>query len=151
MLSNVIVKQAGLSEIDQVVTLFDLYRQFYEKETDVAAVREFLLERFNHGESTIFIAYLNNKPVGFTQLYPSFSSASLKRIFILNDLYVVADARKLGVASCLIEHAKTYAKTLGAIRLTLSTAVSNSIAQKAYEKNGWKRDEQFFVYHTQIL
>ncbi|MES2673844.1 MAG: hypothetical protein V4660_06360 [Pseudomonadota bacterium] len=97
-MNNIIVKQAGLSEIDTVAALFDLYRQFSGKETNLNEARSFLLERFNHGESVIFIAYLNSNPVGFTQLYPSFSSASLGRIFILNDLYVVGEARKLGKA-----------------------------------------------------
>lgn len=149
-MNEVKVKQAGLSEIDQVVTLFDLYRQFYGKETNQKEVREFLLSRFNHGESTIFIAYINNNPVGFTQLYPSFSSVSLKRIFILNDLYVVSETRKLGVASSLLESAKDYAKTLGAVRLSLTTAVTNTVAQQVYEINSWEKDNQFLVYHNQI-
>lgn len=147
---NTIVKQATLSEIDQVASLFDLYRQFYGKKADLNEGRKFLLDRFNHGESVIFIAYINQNPVGFTQLYPSFSSASLGRIFILNDLYVVAEAREKGVAGSLIEQAKIYAKTLGAIRLSLSTATTNTIAQKVYEASGWEKDEQFLVYQYQI-
>jgi GNAT superfamily N-acetyltransferase len=149
-MSNVIVRQAGLSEIDQVAALFDLYRQFYGKETNLHEVRKFLLNRFNHGESVIFIAYINQNPVGFTQLYPSFSSVSLGRTFVLNDLYVIAEAREQGVARSLIEYAKIHAKTLGAIRLSLSTAITNTIAQKVYEANGWEKDVQFLVYQYQI-
>jgi hypothetical protein len=59
-MSEVEVKQAGLSEIHHVVPLFDLYRQFYGKESNQNEVLKFLLSRFNHGESTIFIAYINN-------------------------------------------------------------------------------------------
>ena len=149
-MSEIEVKQAGLGEMDQVVVLFDLYRQFYGKESNQNEVRQFLLSRFNHGESIIFIAYIGSSPVGFTQLYPSFSSVSLRRIFILNDLYVLAEAKKLGVASRLLEAAEHCAKILGAIRLSLSTAVTNTVAQNVYEMNGWERDSQFLVYNKQI-
>ncbi len=149
-MSEVEVKQAGLSEIHHVVPLFDLYRQFYGKESNQNEVLKFILSRFNHGESTIFIAYINNNPVGFAQLYPSFSSVSLKRTFILNDLYVVSEARRVGVAGALLESATSYAKALGAVRLSLTTAITNTVAQKVYEINGWERDNQFLVYHNQI-
>jgi GNAT superfamily N-acetyltransferase len=150
-MNEVTVKQASLSDLDDIVPLFDLYRQFYGKESDKLQARDFLLSRFNHGESTIFIAYLDKEPVGFTQLYPSFSSASLARIFILNDLYVIVNARKYGAATALIENAKMFAQTLGAVGLTLSTAVTNETAQKLYQSLGWKRDEQFYVYDFQVL
>lgn len=149
-MDGIIVKQASLSEMDQVVPLFDLYRQFYGRESNQKEVREFLLDRFNYGDSTIFIAYAKNSPIGFTQLYPSFSSASLKRIFILNDLYVISEARKLGVASSLLEAATIYAKNLGAVRLSLTTALTNTIAQQVYESNGWKKDNEYLMYHNQM-
>jgi GNAT superfamily N-acetyltransferase len=149
-MNEVIVKQASLSDLDDIVPLFDLYRQFYGKQSDKMKARDFILSRFNHGESIIFIAFLGKEPVGFTQLYPSFSSASLARIFILNDLYVIAKARKHGVARALIENAKIFAQTLGAVGLTLSTAVTNEAAQKLYQSTGWERDEQFYVYDFQI-
>ena len=147
MLNEVVVKQASLSELDQVVPLFDQYRKFYSKEANLVAVREFLLHRFKQDESTIFIAYLKGEPVGFTQLYPSFSSVSLKLVFILIDLYVISAARNIGVASSLLDAAKNYAKAQGAVRLSLTTAIDNKIAQKLYEANGWMRDDQFLVYH----
>ncbi len=141
------VRQATLSDIEDIVPLFDLYRQFYGQSSNPSEIKEFLLNRFNHGESVIFIAYSNNKAVGFTQLYPSFSSTSLKRIFILNDLFVLPELRTKGVGSSLLKEAKNYAQTLGAIRLTLSTAISNTTAQKLYESTGWIKDQEFFHYN----
>ncbi len=144
------VLQAVLSDLDLIAPLFDGYRQFYGRSTDISAARDFLLERFNHGESALFIAYSGAVPVGFTQLYPSFSSVSLARIFVLNDLFVSECARKKGVAKKLINAATEYAKSLGAVRVSLSTSVSNQTAQAVYESSGWKRDEQFFYYHFVI-
>jgi len=144
---TLIVRQATLSDVDEIVPLFDLYRQFYGRASDTSAVKEFLLARFNHGESVLFIALDKSMPVGFAQLYPSFSSASLARTFILNDLFVLECARRRGVASRLMSVAVEFATTLGAVRLTLSTEIKNVTAQALYRSAGWKQDEQFRVFH----
>lgn len=83
-MSNITVRQAVLSDLEALVPLFDGYRQFYGRASDLSAAHEFLPARFNHGESVLFIAHEDNTPVGFTQLYPSFSSVSLARVFVLN-------------------------------------------------------------------
>jgi len=149
-MSIITVRQAVLSDLDALAPLFDSYRQFYGRSSDLSAAREFLLTRFNHGESAVFIAHEGNKPVGFAQLYPSFSSVSLARIFVLNDLFVDEHARRKGVASTLMSAAVDYASSLGAIRVSLSTATTNEAAQRLYQSAGWKRDEQFFVYHVAV-
>lgn len=142
------IRQAVLADLDALSVLFDGYRQFYRQDSDVAAARQFLTDRFNHGESLIFIAHDGNEPVGFTQLYPSFSSVSLGRIFILNDLFVNQLGRRKGVGSQLISAAVDFAKTVGAIRLALSTASTNANAQALYEAKGWERDDDFFYVYT---
>ncbi|MDG4605160.1 MAG: GNAT family N-acetyltransferase [Candidatus Contendobacter sp.] len=149
-MSTITVRQAVLSDLDVLASLFDRYRQFYGQTSNVAAAREFLLARFNHGESVLLIAFDDSAPVGFVQLYPSFSSVSLARIFILNDLFVSEHCRKKGVGSRLIQAAIGHARILGAARLSLSTAVTNQTAQAVYEATGWQRDKQFFYYEFPI-
>jgi ribosomal protein S18 acetylase RimI-like enzyme len=149
-MSNITVRQAVLSDLEALVPLFDGYRQFYGRPSDISAARKFLLARFNHGESVLFIAHEGNTPVGFTQLYPSFSSVSLARVFVLNDLFVHEQARRKGIASKLMSAATEFAESLGAVRVSLSTATTNEVAQSLYQSAGWKRDEQFFVYHFAI-
>ncbi|MEF3073790.1 GNAT family N-acetyltransferase [Methylobacter sp. Wu1] len=144
------IRQAVASDIDALAPLFDSYRQFYGRESDIRAAREFLLARFNHGESAVFIAHDANAAIGFAQLYPSFSSVSLARTFVLNDLFVRESSRRKGVASLLLAAAVEFGKSLAAARLSLSTAVSNETAQALYQSAGWRRDEQFFVYHYAI-
>lgn len=141
------LRQATLADLDQLTLLFDAYRQFYGKPGDLPAVRQFLLQRFEHGESALFIACLEDEAAGFCQLYPSFSSVSLARVFILNDLFVTPAARRAGVGRALLDAAVAYGRTFGAVRLTLSTAVSNENAQALYQAAGWQRDQQFLVYH----
>jgi ribosomal protein S18 acetylase RimI-like enzyme len=149
-MNNINVRQAVLSDIEALIPLFDDYRQFYGRPSDIRAVREFLLARFNHGESVLFIAHEGNTPVGFTQLYPSFSSVSLARTFVLNDLFVLEQARRKGVASKLMSAATEFANLLGAVRVSLSTASTNQTAQALYQSAGWNRDEKFFVYHFEF-
>ena len=146
-MSAITIRQAVLSDIDALAFLFDNYRQFYGRSSDVGAAREFLTARFNHGESVVFIAHEDNTPVGFVQLYPSFSSVSLARTFVLNDLFVREPWRRSGIASQLMAAAVEFAKSSDAVRLSLSAAITNGTAQAVYQSSGWKRDEQFYVYH----
>src|SRR5712692_10170775 len=95
---DVAVRQATIFDLDLLAPLFDAYRQFYRKPSDLGLARRFLLERFQHNQSVVFLAVRQDgSAVGFTQLFPSFSSASAARTFILNDLFVQPEARRMGV------------------------------------------------------
>lgn len=144
------IRRAALADIDALVTLLDEYRHFYGQESDTRGTRRFLLDRFEQNESTVFLAFLYGRPVGFVQIYPSFSTVSLARTCILNDLYVSVDARRKGVGKKLLEAAASYCRQHGSIRLTLSTGVDNAAAQALYLEAGWRRDEQFFVYNLPL-
>ncbi|MFA5982468.1 MAG: GNAT family N-acetyltransferase [Methylococcaceae bacterium] len=144
------VRLTQLSDLDVLSTLFDSYRQFYGRASDLAAAKEFLLARISQEESVSFIAYTGDTAIGFTQLYPSFSSVSLARVYILNDLFVTEAARRQGAASLLIANAISYAGSKAAVRVSLSTATTNAAAQALYQSLGWQRDEQFLVYHFAI-
>jgi GNAT superfamily N-acetyltransferase len=146
-MQSIQTRQASASDIEALVPLFDAYRVFYGKPSDAAVARAFLLERFQHNQSVIFLAlHSNGTAVGFTQLYPSFSSVSAARSFILNDLFVVPEARRSGVAGQLLEAAANYGRAVGAVRLSLSTAITNESAQALYVSEGWVRDTKFYSY-----
>jgi ribosomal protein S18 acetylase RimI-like enzyme len=146
-MSTITVRQAVLSDLEVLAPLFDEYRQFQGCTSDLAAARAFLLERFNHGESVLFIAHQGEDAVGFTQLYPMFSSVSLARVYVLNDLLVREHARGQGAATKLLAAALQYARSLGAVRVSLVAAISNTVAQSVYDATGWKRDDQFQAFH----
>jgi GNAT superfamily N-acetyltransferase len=138
------IKKAALADVETIAPLFDAYRIFYEQETDVAAATNFLSQRLSKNESVIFIAFINNTAVGFTQLFPIFSSVSLRTTWLLNDLYVAGDARKQGVAAALLNQAKLFGIENNAKWLLLETAADNFTAQSVYEKNGWIKQTDFF-------
>jgi ribosomal protein S18 acetylase RimI-like enzyme len=145
--NGVRVRQALLTDLDALVELFDQYRQFQGKTSDLPAARAFLQARFDHGESVVFIADDGAAPVGFAQLYPSYSSVSLARVFVLNDLFVQPSARRKGAAAQLLAAVEAHAWSLGAARVTLNVARDNRAGQALYESQGWRRDTQFFMYH----
>ena len=142
------IVRAERKDLDDLVPLFDAYRQFYGQRSDLAAARAFLRERIERDESVIYLAYTEpGEAAGFTQLYPSFSSVSLKPLWILNDLYVRSDVRRGGVGRALLERARQHAIETAAKGLVLSTGVTNKAAQTLYESCGWQREDEFFQYH----
>ena len=144
------IRHASPGDADAIAVLFDAYRQFYRRSPDLAGARTFIDERLARRESVIFLAEDSGAPVGFTQLYPSFTSAGMARIFILNDLFVTPQARGRGIATALLRRAADFGIAAGAVRLSLSTATDNHAAQTVYERAGWKRDNAFFVYQLAL-
>jgi len=134
------IRKATPKDLDLMVPLFDGYRVFYKQPSDTKAARFFLEERFKAKDSIIFLALnATGEGLGFTQLYPSFSSVSMQRTYILNDLFVKKDARGNRIGEGLLEHAKKFAKEVGSKGLTLETDLDNP-AQKLYERLGWSKD-----------
>lgn len=145
--SRLTVRQATIFDLDLVAPLFDAYRQFYRRPSDLALAKQFLRERFQHGESVVLVAIEEGgAAAGFVQLFPSFSSGAAARILILNDLFVVPNARRAGVGRLLLRAAAEYGRAVGAVRLTLSTEVTNTGAQALYEAEGWQPQTDFCVY-----
>lgn len=132
------VRRATLQDAGTIAPLFDRYRQFYEQAPDPMLARAFVQERLERDESAIFIAESpEGQVLGFTQLFPSFSSVGASRTWILNDLYVLPEARRQGVARALIEAAADFGRQTGASRLELETDHDNRSAQALYRHLGW--------------
>jgi GNAT superfamily N-acetyltransferase len=144
------IHQACLNDLDTLENLFSGYLEFYERKHDRAAIRQFLSDRISNKQSIVFIATSADSPIGFTQLYPAFASLSLKPSWILNDLFVVPDARGMGIARALMTAARQLAVDTNACEIFLQTARSNHKAQALYEKLHYQRDDEFLVYTLDI-
>ncbi|WP_198524761.1 GNAT family N-acetyltransferase [Paenibacillus phocaensis] len=147
-----IVRQAELGDLEPLAQLFDEYRLFYEQASNVEGARRFLEERLGRRESVVLLAIepVSGNAIGFTQLYPSYSSISMKRVWILNDLYVREEYRSRGAAKLLLEAAKSHARQTDAKGLELSTAITNTRAQHLYERSGYERDTEFYHYFLSL-
>ena len=135
-----------MPDLPRVADLFDAYRQFYGQPADPDGARQFLRERLQAGDSVVLVAEREKRLVGFAQLYPAFSSASMKRLWILNDLFVVPAQRRSGVARALMAAAEDLARATGGKGLTLATQKTNAAAKALYEAQGWTRDDTFDHY-----
>ncbi len=144
------VIEATTGDVDRVLPLFLGYLEFYKQMPEAARARRFIAERLERGESKVFLATLDDEPVGFVQLYPTFASLAMKRSWVLYDLFVKPSARKHGAAKALMERARQLAVDTGAEGLILETAMDNLPGQRLYEQLGWKRDEEFYRYFLKV-
>ena len=147
------IKRINLSEAKLVIGLFDKYRVFYKKLSGPGLAEQFIKARLSNNESVIFVALDGDLPIGFTQLYPKYSSVSAVKNWILNDLYVEPSYRKQGIGEALIKTAMDFAKGDGATYVQLETAVDNCTAQSLYEGIGFEKqapDTDFFLYRIPV-
>ena len=146
------IVQATLEHLDLLTPLFIKYREFYGELPFPDSSRKFLENRLKRKESVIYLALADDedKLLGYCQLFPSYSSLSLKRVWILNDIFVAEDARRMLVADRLLQTAKQMAKETNAVRMRVATSVSNEVAQKTYESIGFREDTRFKNYTLEL-
>ena len=147
------IKRLQPGEWQLVVVLFDQYRVCYKKESDLALAERFIRERLDNNESVIYVAMDGETPVGFTQLYPRYSSGRAEKNWILNDLFVDANHRKKGVGAMLIRQAAEFAKAGGSKFIQLETMFDNYKAQSLYVGMGFIKqspDEDFYLYRLNL-
>jgi ribosomal protein S18 acetylase RimI-like enzyme len=132
-------RKATPKDLDRLSELFDAYRMFYRKTTDILGAKTFLKERISNKDSELFVAEsADNKLVGFVQLYPLFSSKKKKKFWLLNDLFVHPESRSKGVSIGLIDKAKELVLESKACGMFLETEKSNLIGNKLYPKTGFE-------------
>ena len=142
------IRIATIKDLQEVARLFDQYRQFYGKASDLTNATAFLRDRMQRGESVIFIARDDQgNATGFAQLYPLFCSVAMKPQWLLYDLFVEPAARRSGTARALLERCHQLGVETGSHALFLETATGNLAAQRLYESSGWTRESEFVKYN----
>ena len=139
------IRPATFHDLEALVPLFDGYRMFYGQASDPSGASAFLRERITRRESVLLLAihedgHDSSQAVGFTQLYPLFSSVRMARLWLLNDLFVAPDARRMGIARSLLDAAAAFARHEGAAGLMLETNPDNSAARALYASAGWHEE-----------
>lgn len=145
------VRPARLSDLEALGALFDGYRAFYGQSSDPERTRRFLSHRLGLADSHLLVhAGADGELEGFVQLYPLFSTVRLAPAWVLNDLFVVPEARERGVGRALMIAAQELAREHGVAQLKLATQVDNHVAQALYESQGWQRDRAFYHYSLSV-
>ncbi|CAH1217662.1 hypothetical protein PAECIP111892_04464 [Paenibacillus auburnensis] len=144
------LERAVLQDAELIAPLFNEYRVYYGQEPDLPGALHFLQQRLETGESAIFMAVTgeggSRVAGGLAQLYPSFSSVTLQRLWVLNDLFVAGQLRGRGIGTMLLEGVRDFALNTGTKGLTLTTMTDNLSAQRLYEAQGYVRDDEFYTY-----
>ncbi len=141
---NLVITRAHHDALDALAPLFDAYRQFYMQAPDLPRARTFLKQRLDSGDAILLLAHHGSQTVGFTQLYPLWSSLNTARIWLLNDLFVKPESRRHGVASALLDAAREHGRRTSAHSLILETDPDNYPAQRLYQSRGWQRQNHFW-------
>ncbi|ADG75760.1 GCN5-related N-acetyltransferase [Cellulomonas flavigena DSM 20109] len=144
------VRPATPADLDALTRLFVGYQTFYGRPGDPAAARDFLAARQRDGDSVVLVAEAEGALVGFTQVYPTWSSLSMARVWVLNDLFVDPATRGTGAGRALVRAVLAAARAAGAVRISLSTQTTNTTAQALYVAEGFERDDEFWTYTTDV-
>ncbi|MGH1433767.1 MAG: GNAT family N-acetyltransferase [Lewinella sp.] len=135
------IRSATLSDLSALANLFDQYRVFYRKDSDIPAAEQFLKDRLTLGDSVIYVAEIAGELVGFTQLYPIFSSTRMRRLWLLNDLFVHPAQRGQGLSLQLLDQTKKHCRETRACGVMLETEKSNTIGNRLYPRAGFQQNE----------
>lgn len=139
-------RKVTIQDLPQLSELFDQYRIFYNKESDIPAAENFLKDRIEKADSEIFVAESEGDLVGFVQLYPLFSSTRMKRYWLLNDLFVNENYRGKGFSKELIDETKELAKSTQSSGILLETGKSNDVGNKLYPSCGFEIYDEVNFY-----
>lgn len=145
--------KATISEIDNLSPVFHEYRGISISREEVTSIEDsktWLHDRIQNGQAVFFNVVDEGQIVGFSTLYQGFSSISLKKYWILNDLYVIPSYRNRGCAKLLISYILKYAVTSGSKGVELETSYSNKHAQTLYENFGFKENKLYKNYFWSV-
>jgi GNAT superfamily N-acetyltransferase len=147
---SVAVRRAAIDDLEALLRLVSGYRAFYKQAVDPARERAFIEAHLRAGTSLVLVAETEGAILGFAQIFPSYSTVHLAPSLILEDLFVVPEARGGGVAAILLEAALAHARDVGAYGMFLETAIDNHVAQRVYVRAGWRREGQLLKYNAPL-
>lgn len=140
------ISNAVIGDANSIALLFNQYRMFYKLPTNNFASKQFIQERFKLQDSIIMVAKLQKEVIAFAQIYPSLSSVAMKPIWVINDLFVDENFRKLGAATKILESIERQAIENNIFSIKLATEKNNKAAKKLYELMGFKLNDRFDNY-----
>ena len=135
-----IIREVKISDIDNLSSLFNSYRMFYGKDSNIGVAKKFLESRIKLCDSKIYVSEVDQCLTGFVQLYPIFSSTRVSKYWLLNDLFVDANERGKGYSKHLIKKAKNLVKDTSACGMMLETDKTNNIGNYLYPSQGFKKN-----------
>ncbi len=154
MASRLIIARARPVDVAAATDLFIAYQKFYRVIADPGKARAFVSDRLRLNDTIFLLARTESTPthkaLGFAQMIPKLSSASMRRDWVLNDLFVAPEHRRTGIATALMNECLAFAKRTGAAKMSLKTQADNTAARALYEREGWELDAEFVTYTLRV-
>jgi GNAT superfamily N-acetyltransferase len=140
---ELVIEPVSAKQLGRLLPLIAAYQRFYEagqidEERNRAFFSRFLAPS---EEGMLLAAWHGDDLLGYACLYWSFTSIVPAETVLMNDLYVIEEARGQGIGRALIEASAAVARERGAQRLEWVTARDNVTAQRLYDTTGAERSE----------
>lgn len=131
-------------DLDDLLPLMRSYCDFYRvhpRDDQLLALARALIADPRMEGVQLLARGAGSVALGFATVFWTWSTLSASRIGVMNDLFVVPQARGLGVGEALIEACLGLCRDRGASSLGWQTARDNHRAQRLYERVGARREE----------
>jgi GNAT superfamily N-acetyltransferase len=129
------IELVGEADLADLLPMMRAYCDFYEaapEDADLERVARTLIAD-PQGEGLQLIARDEDREaLGFATIYWYWQTLSAARAALMNDLFVVPQARGQGAGRALIEECRRRARDHGATQLVWETAPDNETAQRLY-------------------
>jgi GNAT superfamily N-acetyltransferase len=138
------ISRVGESDLPQVLPLMRAYCDFYAvnpSDDDLMSLARALIAHPEREGVQLIARDGGGRAIGFATVCWTWSTLSASKIGVMNDLYVVSEARGTGVADALIAECSTLCRVHGARELAWQTAKDNYRAQAVYDRVGAVRAE----------
>jgi GNAT superfamily N-acetyltransferase len=137
------VATATAADLEELLALMRAYCDFYSTspgDGELLALSRTLLADPEHEGVQLIARDERATAVGFASVFWSWDTTEASRVGIMNDLFVVAEARGRGAAEALIGASCEHCAERGARRLDWQTAPENARARAVYERVGGVRE-----------
>lgn len=150
-MTEAMVRRSAESDTDALLPLVEAYVvDFYGRPHPGEDKLRELITNLARGEGGVqFVADSGGGLVGFATLFFTLSTLEAAPVAIMNDLYVVEDARGSSVASDLFLACRAESKARGCAYMTWETASDNHRAQAFYARMGGVR-ENWLTYSDDL-
>ena len=130
------------AQLPRLLPLMRAYCDFYHVAPDDAALlamsRALMADPAREGVQ--FLATIDGEDAGFATVFWSWETSIAGRVGVMNDVFVVPQARGRGVATALIAACRHRCRAQGALKMIWQTAPDNVPAQSLYARIGAVRE-----------
>jgi GNAT superfamily N-acetyltransferase len=142
------ISTVGEADLGELLPMMRAYCDFYEvapADADLEALARALIADPEHEGIQLIARGAEGEPLGFATVYWYWQTLSAARAALMNDLFVVPEARGQGVGRALIEECRRRGREHGAAELAWETAPDNETAQRLYRSLD-AREERWISY-----